>query len=249
VAREWLVADGVGVELRSPAGSKRILHDVHLSLQPGDAVALVGPSGIGKTTLARVLLGLVRPTSGDVRFLGCSVFCGSRACALEFRRSVQIVFQDPYLALNPCHTVERIVGEPLRLHGKARTPEEVRWRVRRLLEDVGLDPSLSTRRPGELSGGQRQRVNLARAVSVEPGLLVLDEPFSALDPVTTVDLVGWLRRLREQKGLGLLLITHDLQVVGWLADRTVELARGVLVERPEAPRSPSARPSGKSREQ
>ncbi|MEV0718955.1 ABC transporter ATP-binding protein [Asanoa sp. NPDC050611] len=202
-----------------------VLTDVSFGVTPGRSVALVGESAAGKTTLLRLLLGLRRPTSGAVLFSGRPLPTGHRA-AREFRRQVQTVFQDPYSSLDPRQKVARIVAEPLRALG---FPDHAP-RVAQALSAVGLPTDTADRYPHEFSGGQRQRIAIARAIAVEPTVLLADEPVSALDVTTKVRIIDLLAELRATRGLTLVMVSHDLAAVASLCDDTVVLERGRVVE-------------------
>jgi len=202
---------------------------VSLAVGAGESVGLVGESGSGKTTLLRMLLGLARPSSGSVLFDG-SDLAGLRGRAMRrFRASVQTVFQDPYSSLDPRQRVGTIVAEPLRSLGIARNPE-AEYLVARSLESVGLPADVASRYPHEFSGGQRQRIAIARATVCSPRLLLADEPVSALDVTTRIQVIDLLAELREKNGLAVLMVSHDLSVVAALCERTVVLNRGTVVE-------------------
>jgi oligopeptide/dipeptide ABC transporter ATP-binding protein len=206
------------------------LRGVSLDLFRGECLAVVGESGSGKTTLARAVLLLVRPTSGRVLFRGRDVLrMGSRELR-EFRRRAQMVFQDPFGSLNPRLRAGAMVEEVLKVHGKAQAPADRRDRALDLLRLVGLSERHAGRFPHELSGGQRQRLGIARALSVEPELLVLDEPVSALDLSVRAQVLNLLEDLRERLSLTTLLVAHDLAVVRRVADRVVLLYAGTVVE-------------------
>lgn len=217
------------VAFRSPAGRVAALQDVSLLVQAGERVGLVGESGSGKSTLARVLLGLQKPDQGTVRVGGVNPFALFPAQRQAFRRSIQLVFQDPYGSLNPRLTIEQALSEVLAVHDLA-APEERPDRVAALLEQVGLNPALAPRYPHEFSGGQRQRIALARALAVEPRVLVADEPVSALDVSVQVQILNLLADLQRQRGLALLLIAHDLAVVRYCCDRVYVMHQGQVVE-------------------
>ncbi|KAB8180193.1 ABC transporter ATP-binding protein [Microbispora catharanthi] len=219
-----LAAEGVTLAY----GATAVVHDVSLAVDEG-GVGLIGESGSGKTTLARALLGLMRPRSGVVRY-GTGDLAGlGRAGRAEFRRAVQPVFQDGSEALDPRMTAGASITEALTTHHRMSGAER-RDRVAALLADVGLDPALAARRPHEMSGGQRQRVAIARALAVEPRLLVLDEPTSALDVTVQARILDLLERLAAEHGLGYLLITHNLGVVGRLCRTSSVLFAGRVVE-------------------
>ncbi|MET8507467.1 ABC transporter ATP-binding protein [Streptomyces sp. NPDC004787] len=207
------------------------LKGVSLHVAHGETLGLVGESGSGKSTLARVLTGLRRPTSGEVRFDGRDVSDAATRTRLrrELSRDVQLVFQDPYASLNPRHTVERIVTTPLRIHTDLDRHAR-RRRAAELLEQVGLSASHLPRHPHEFSGGQRQRIGIARALAVRPRLVIADEPVSALDVSVQAQVLNLLMDLRDELGLSLLFISHDLAVVRHFCDRVAVLKDGELVE-------------------
>ena len=202
------------------------LEDVELTVKRGEILALVGESGSGKSTLARLLIRLIEPTRGEVRYEGKNIFALSRSEVRKLRRKVQIVFQDPYSSLNPRHTVRQIVSEGITgLAAPAR-----RARTAELLELVGLSPNIVDRYPHEFSGGQRQRICIARALAVNPEFLILDEPVSALDVSVQSKILNLLADLRDTLSLTYVLISHDLGVVKHIADRVAVLYLGHLVE-------------------
>jgi ABC-type glutathione transport system ATPase component len=206
--------------------------DVSFTVRRGEAVALVGESGSGKSTIARLLLRLVRPDAGELRLDGVDVLAGEpRGASLAYRRRVQMVFQDPFGSLNPVHGVAHHLTRPMRRHGRSG-PGGLRARALELLRTVGLEPAEEylERHPHELSGGQRQRVAVARALAVEPELLVADEPTSMLDVSIRTGVLNLLARLKRERGLAIVLITHDLASARYLADRILVLHRGRIVE-------------------
>lgn len=204
-----------------------VLHDVSLDLAPGESVGLVGESGAGKTSLLRVALGLQAPTSGAVRFDGAPLRLGRRAAMSGFRRAVQPVYQDPFSSLDPRMTVGDSIAEPLR---SLRIPGDRRARVAALLADVGLPADAADRYPDAFSGGQRQRIAIARALAPEPRLLLADEPVSALDTSVRMQVIELFQRLAAERGIGMLLVSHDLTVVAALCTRIAVLEGGRLVE-------------------
>lgn len=209
--------------------SQLVLDGADLQVRAGETVALVGSSGAGKTTLARIVMRLIEPDAGSVRFAGSDLLAARGAKLRALRRQMQMVFQDPLAALNPRATVGRLLVDPLRVH---RVVPAGRYAagVAALLGEVGLDSELAQRYPHELSGGQRQRVNIARALATRPRLLVLDEPVSALDVSVRAQILNLLRDLQRAHGLAYLFITHDLAVVRAIADRVAVMAEGRVVE-------------------
>lgn len=204
-----------------------VLHDVSLALAPGESVGLVGESGAGKTSLLRVALRLQAPTSGTVRFDGTPLPPGRRASLRDYRRAVQPVYQDPFSSLDPRMTVGDSIAEPLRSLG---IPGDRRARVAALLADVGLSADAAGRYPEAFSGGQRQRIAIARALAPGPRLLLADEPVSALDTSVRLQVIELFQRLAAERGIGMLLVSHDLTVVAALCARVAVLEGGRLVE-------------------
>ncbi|WP_282847695.1 ABC transporter ATP-binding protein [Microbacterium oxydans] len=210
-------------------GSRRVLDDVSLQLDEGDSVGLVGESGAGKSTILRLLLGLATPLGGRVLFEGAALNPRDRAQMRRFRASVQPIFQDPYSSLDPRQRIDRIVGEPLRSLGLASGADAQR-RITEALDAVGLPADTARRYPHEFSGGQRQRIAIARAVVSRPRVLLADEPVSALDVTTRVQVLELLDRLRRENGLSLVMVSHDLTAIASACDRTVVLKDGRVVE-------------------
>jgi ABC-type glutathione transport system ATPase component len=210
-------------------GVTRVVDDVSFTILPGETLGLVGESGSGKSTVARMLLRLVEPTSGEVFFEGQLLPPASSSQMRAARRRMQIVFQDPYAALNPRMRVHQILLEPFKIHNEPPA-EGTRTRLRDLLYSVGLDESALMRYPHEFSGGQRQRINIARALALRPRFLVLDEPVSALDVSVGAQVINLLRDLQRSLGLTYLFISHSMPLVRYLCDRVAVMQRGRLVE-------------------
>ena len=211
------------------AAANRAVDDVSFAIQPGETFGLVGESGSGKTTTGRCLLRLIEPTAGDIRFKDMDVRALSARDLRRARRHFQIVFQDPYSSLNPRMRVGTAVEEPLVIH-RIGSADERRARVRQLFELVGLDPDAVRKYPHEFSGGQRQRIGLARALALEPSLVVCDEPVSALDVSVQAQVINLLLDLQKRLGLTYLFIAHDLRLVRQICDRVAVMYRGRLVE-------------------
>jgi oligopeptide/dipeptide ABC transporter ATP-binding protein len=217
------------VHFQTSGTTVRAVDGVDLQLFPGETLALVGESGCGKSTLARALVGLNPITSGEARLRGERITGLSRADMRRYRRELQLVFQDPYASLNPRFTISETLAEPLLLHDKA-TRSNVDAKVCELLGQVGLDVELRQRYPHEFSGGQRQRISIARALAVEPTLLLCDEVTSALDVSIQAQILDLLRSVQQKLGLTYLFITHDLGVVRYLAHRVAVMYVGQIVE-------------------
>ena len=214
-------------------GTQRAVDGVSFSIAAGETLALVGESGSGKTTTGRIVLRLIEPTAGHVDFDGTDIRALDAPAMRAVRRRMQIVFQDPAEALSPWMRVGALVREGIEVHRIAEGTE-ADARVRRLLEEVGLRPELASRYPHELSGGQRQRVCIARALAVEPALIVCDEVVSALDVSVQAQVLNLLLALQRARGIAYLFISHDLAVVERIADRVAVMRQGRIVEQGEA---------------
>jgi ABC-type glutathione transport system ATPase component len=220
-------------------GEVRAVDDVSLDIQAGETLGLVGESGSGKSTLGRLILRLIEPTSGSVRFEGRDLLAAGRGEMRGLRRDMQIIFQDPFASLDPRFRVEDVVAEPLIIHGRVIRGDsggsgpaklDVRARVTELLRAVGLDESARTRYPHEFSGGQRQRIGIARALALRPKFIVCDEPVSALDVSVGAQIVNLLAQLQRDFGLTYLFISHSMPVVRYLSTRIAVMYRGKIVE-------------------
>ena len=212
-----------------PRESVRALNRVSFDIEKGETFGLVGESGCGKSTVARVMLGLIPPTGGQVHFDGHDILSLDRRALKRLRKRMQIIFQDPFSSLDPRKTIEHIIAEPLRVH-RAGSSRERRRRVHELIQRVGLVADALDRYPHEFSGGQRQRIAIARALALNPDLIVCDEPVSALDVSIQAQVLNLLKQLQRDLGLTYLFISHDLSVVKHLSTRVGVMYLGTIIE-------------------
>lgn len=221
-------AQGLVKEYARGGDAVRVVDDVSFAIRRGETMGLVGESGSGKSTVARMLLRLIGPTAGAIRYDGMDLIAASPQQMRGLRRRMQIVFQDPFAALNPRMKVRQILAEPFAIHGQHKTATAEHLEA--MLREVGLDAAALERYPHEFSGGQRQRINIARALALRPEFLVLDEPVSALDVSVGAQVVNLLRELQRKYGLTYLFISHSMPLVRYLCDRVAVMQRGRLVE-------------------
>lgn len=224
---------GLSVSFGHGKNQVKALNKVALQVPKGSAVGLVGESGSGKTTLARCVLGLQSGKYERLHYAGRAISDWLHKDAQGYRSRLQYVFQDPFSSLNPRLSVGRAIGEVLKIR-RGMNPKECRDEVGRLLVEVGLDPEYADRFPHEFSGGQRQRIGIARAIAVDPELIIADEPVSALDVSVQVQILNLLKDLGQSRGLSYLFIAHDLAVVRYMCDRVYVLQHGQMVESGEA---------------
>jgi oligopeptide/dipeptide ABC transporter ATP-binding protein len=229
-----LAVEDLAVHFRSRLGTVHAVDGVSLTIAPGETLGLVGESGCGKSTLGKAIVGLVPPTAGTVRLEGETISGLSRHAMRPYRRRVQMIFQDPYGSLNPRLTIGRIIEEPLIVH-RIGTAGSRREQVSALMRRVGLHPEVAGRYPHEFSGGQRQRIGIARALALNPKLIICDEPVSALDVSVQAQVVNLLLDLQRDLGLSYLFISHDLSVMQHIAQRVLVMYLGKIVE--SAPRA------------
>jgi oligopeptide transport system ATP-binding protein len=218
-----------GLVVDREVGRVRAVDGVSLTIDEGETLGLVGESGCGKSTLCRAILQLTAPTSGSVRFAGEELVGRSRRQLRPIRRQIQMIFQDPYASLNPRKRICQIIGEPMEMHGLA-SGRDVDKKTQDLLDRVGLQPEHANRYPHEFSGGQRQRIGIARALALQPKLIIADEPVSALDVSVQAQIVNLLKDLQDEIGLSYLFVAHDLGVVRHVSDRVAVMYLGRIVE-------------------
>lgn len=228
MTKPLLAFESVGFTYRGATAPA--LNRVTFALTPGGSLGIVGESGSGKSTALKLLLALHQPTVGRVLFDGAELNLRDRLQVRELRQTVQPVFQDPYASLDPRMRVDRIVAEPLLSLGIGGTAAQRRARVAAAIEEVGLDVDTLARYPHEFSGGQRQRIAIARALVTDPAVLVADEPVSALDVTTRIEVIELLARLRRERQLSIVMVSHDMSVVAALCDTTLVLKDGTVIE-------------------
>ena len=217
-------------KLFTPPDMLKAVQDISLTVDEGEILGLVGESGCGKSTLGRLMIRLLKPTSGKVYYRGTEISALSEKDIRPFRKQMQFVFQDPYASLNPRMTVEELIMDAMEVQGLYDSVAQRKEKVYELMEECGLDTDYAKRYPHEFSGGQRQRIGIARAMSVDPELMICDEPVSALDVSVQAQIINLLKEMKKQKELTLVFISHDLSVVNHIADRIAVMYLGQIVE-------------------
>lgn len=218
---------------KKPGSQKAVLHalqEINLEIHEGEVLGVIGESGCGKSTLGRCLVGLHKPTTGDILFEGKSILRIKAKDKLKLCKNIQMIFQDPYSSLDPRHTAADSVSEPMVVHKTIKGRAELEQRVLELFRQVGLDVQHMNRYPHEFSGGQRQRLNVARAISINPKMIICDEPVSALDVSIQAQVINLLKKLQKEYNLTYVFISHDLSVVKYVSDRIVIMYLGRIVE-------------------
>jgi oligopeptide/dipeptide ABC transporter ATP-binding protein len=219
-----------GIVFSKSVGAVQAVDGIDFDVMRGETLGIVGESGCGKSTTARLVLRLLKPTSGSIKFEGQEIADMGRGALKDMRREMQMIFQDPYSSLNPRKTVGTIIGEPFAIHGLNTGDGERKRAVQELMDRVGLNPEHYNRYPHEFSGGQRQRIGVARALALRPKLIVADEPVSALDVSIQAQILNLLRDLQREMGITLIFIAHDLSVVRHMCDRIAVMYLGKIVE-------------------
>jgi oligopeptide/dipeptide ABC transporter ATP-binding protein len=219
-----------GIVFQRQVGAVKAVDDISFDILQGETLGIVGETGCGKSTTARLLVRLLKPTSGEIRIDGTDIAARRGDDLKALHREVQMIFQDPYSSLNPRKTVGSIISDPYVIHGLYKDDAERKRRVQDLMDRVGLNPEHYNRYPHEFSGGQRQRIGVARAIALEPKLLIADEPVSALDVSIQAQVLNLLRNLQREMGLTLVFIAHDLSVVRHMCDRVAVMYLGKVVE-------------------
>ena len=210
--------------------SVKAINGVQLEVRKGEALCVVGESGCGKSTMARIIMGLIKPTAGEIHYDGERIDNLDSTKLLRFRRKMQMIFQNPYASLNPRMTVQDTLEEPIRFHNPENSKAEVQEKVSAVMDSVGVDPMWGERYPHEFSGGQRQRISIARALAVDPEFIVADEPISALDVSIQAQVLNLLKDARDERALTYIFITHDLAVVEHFGTRVAVMYLGTLCE-------------------
>ncbi|MGW6508537.1 ABC transporter ATP-binding protein, partial [Streptomyces niveus] len=219
-----------GILFKRQIGAVKAVDGVSFQLAPGETLGVVGESGCGKSTVARMLVNLERPTSGEIRYKGEDITRLSGRALKAVRRNIQMVFQDPYTSLNPRMTVGDIIGEPFDIHPEVAPKGDRRRRVQDLLDVVGLNPEYINRYPHQFSGGQRQRIGIARGLALRPEVIVADEPVSALDVSVQAQVINLMERLQNEFDLSYVFIAHDLSIVRHISDRVGVMYLGRIIE-------------------